>query len=251
MMNIEFDPAFVTTVFAALFLGGIVKGATGAGTPLVAVPVIAVFLDVRVAVIIMIIPNMVTNLWQLWQFHDSHLPDRFGLRFAIGGAIGVAAGTALLAYLPAKMLTVLVTVVIISYVLLRLARPGFRLEWGGALRMVPYMGVAGGVLQGAAGIAAPVAVSFLNAVRLERPQFIATISLFFASIVSFQFVSLLAYQLFTPAFMAYSLAAVLPLLVALPIGSWLGQKLSAAAFDKALLVLLTVIAMRLAYTLFG
>ena len=82
------DAVSMLAILAALCLGGILKGATGAGTPIVVVPVIAAILDVRTAVIIMVIPNLATNIWQQWQFRQYRLPNRFAATYAIAGGIG-------------------------------------------------------------------------------------------------------------------------------------------------------------------
>ena len=55
----------LAALFLAFALGGIVKGATGAGAPVVAIPVIAIFFDVQLAVIIMAVPNLISNLLQI------------------------------------------------------------------------------------------------------------------------------------------------------------------------------------------
>ena len=55
-----FDTITIIAILIAFALGGILKGATGAGAPIVTIPVIAAFYDVRVAVIIMVIPNLLT-----------------------------------------------------------------------------------------------------------------------------------------------------------------------------------------------
>jgi uncharacterized membrane protein YfcA len=52
-----FDTITIIAILVAFALGGILKGATGAGAPIVTIPVIAAFYDVRIAVIIMVIPN--------------------------------------------------------------------------------------------------------------------------------------------------------------------------------------------------
>ena len=54
----ELDPPALLAICVALSLGGLLKGATGMGTPVVAVPVMAAFVDVKLAVIIMVIPKM-------------------------------------------------------------------------------------------------------------------------------------------------------------------------------------------------
>ena len=53
-----FDPITIFAILAAFALGGTLKGATGAGAPIMTIPVIAAFYDVRIAVIIMVLPNL-------------------------------------------------------------------------------------------------------------------------------------------------------------------------------------------------
>ena len=50
----------------AFAMGGILKGATGVGAPLIAVPVMTSFVDIRFAVAVFVVPNLVTNLIQSW-----------------------------------------------------------------------------------------------------------------------------------------------------------------------------------------
>ena len=48
----------------AFAIGGILKGATGVGAPLIAVPVMTSFVDIRFAVAVFVVPNLVINLIQ-------------------------------------------------------------------------------------------------------------------------------------------------------------------------------------------
>lgn len=48
----------VAAVAFCLLLGGILKGATGAGAPLLAVPAIALLFDVPFAIVVMVIPDV-------------------------------------------------------------------------------------------------------------------------------------------------------------------------------------------------
>ena len=43
------------------------KGATGAGSSVVAIPVLAVFIDAKLAVALMTVPNLFSNLIQIHQ----------------------------------------------------------------------------------------------------------------------------------------------------------------------------------------
>ena len=53
-------------MFVALALGGLFKGMTGLGLPLITIPVMATFLGVERAVLIMLIPSSSLNAYQVW-----------------------------------------------------------------------------------------------------------------------------------------------------------------------------------------
>ena len=55
----------ILLVAICLGLGGILKGATGAGAPVLAVPALVLMFDVHFAILIMIVPNIVTNSFQV------------------------------------------------------------------------------------------------------------------------------------------------------------------------------------------
>ncbi|MDJ0631493.1 MAG: sulfite exporter TauE/SafE family protein [Rhodobacter sp.] len=244
----ELDLSALVAIFAALSLGGLMKGATGMGTPVVAVPVMAAFVDVKLAVVVMVIPNLATNLWQIRQHGQHRLGEGFATRFALGGAIGALLGTWLLVALPVRSLSLTMAAAVILYIVLRLARPDFRLDIAAARRVVLPASTAAGVLQGAAGISAPIAVSFLNALRLDRLVFIATISIFFATMSLVQIPALLWVGLLTPQVLLLAALALIPIFAAMPVGAWLARHLSAAQFDRAILVLLTLLALRLIWS---
>ena len=100
-------------------------------------------------------------------------------------------------------------------------------------------------MQGAGGISAPVSVTFLNAMRLDRPVFIVTISAFFAVMAAIQFPALWSLGLLDDTRLLQSLIAAGLLFAGMPVGERLARRLSARAFDRAMLVLLAAIALRL------
>lgn len=243
MADLDILAIFAVTV--ALSLGGLLKGATGMGTPVVAVPVMAAFVDVKLAVVVMVIPNLATNLWQFLQHGRHRLGEGFAITFALGGALGAALGTLLLVSLPVQALSLMMAGAVVLYITLRLARPDFRLPFATARKAAFPASMAAGILQGAAGISAPIAVSFLNAMRLERVVFIATISLFFASMSLVQIPALVWYGLMTPQVLILSAAALVPIFAAMPMGAWLARHMSAQRFDQVTLLLLSLLALRL------
>ena len=237
----------IIAILVAFSLGGILKGATGAGAPIITIPVIAAFYDVRIAVIIMVIPNLLTNIGQLYQFRKTILPKFFTLSFAIGGGIGAFLGTILLANLSIKILTLSVAFIVIVYILLKLIVPSWKLTYEKAKKLVFLMGSLGGILQGTAGLSAPISITFLNSMKLERNQFIPTISVYFGVMSIFQMPTLYYYNFINLEIILVSCISTLVLLSFMPIGSWIAKSVSKESFDKITLILLGFIAFRIIY----
>ena len=241
------DPLIIIAILVAFSLGGILKGATGAGAPIITIPVIAAFYDVRIAVIIMVIPNLLTNIGQLYQFRKTILPKFFTLSFAIGGGIGAFLGTILLVNLSIKILTLSVAFIVIVYILLKLLVPSWKLTYEKAKKLVFLMGSFGGILQGTAGLSAPISITFLNSMKLERNQFIPTISVYFGIMSIFQMPTLYYYNFLNLEIILVSCISTLVLLSFMPIGSWIAKSVSKESFDKITLILLGFIAFRIIY----
>ena len=243
----NFDLITIIAIFTAFALGGILKGATGAGAPIITIPVIAAFYDVRIAVIIMVIPNLLTNIGQLYQFRKTILPSFFTVSFALGGGIGAFLGTILLVSLPIKILTLSVAIIVIIYILLKIAVPSWKLVYGKAKKLVFIMGAGGGVLQGSAGLSAPISITFLNSMKLERNQFIPTISVYFGVMSIFQMPTLYYYDFLNLEIIIVSIMSTIVLMCFMPLGSWIAKSISKETFDKVTLILLGFIALRIIY----
>ena len=241
------DPIIIIAIFIAFALGGILKGATGAGAPIVTIPVIAAFYDVRIAVIIMVIPNLLTNIGQLYQFRKTILPRFFTISFALGGGIGAFLGTILLVNLPIKILTLSVACIVIIYILLKLIVPSWKLNYIKAKKLVFLMGAGGGILQGSAGLSAPISITFLNSMKLERNQFIPTISVYFGVMSIFQMPTLYYYDFLNLEIIIMSCISTIVLMAFMPFGSWIAKSVSKDSFDKITLILLGFIALRIIY----
>lgn len=237
----------LAVAFLCLAAGGVLKGATGAGAPVLAVPALAMMFDVRVAVVTMLVPNLLTNLWQAWQFRDDRLPNRFVLAFSLAGAAGVIGGTVMLAAFSPRVLLLIVAIAVLLYIATRLARPDLLLARDVAQRLAIPAGTVAGILQGSGGLSAPVSLTFLNAMGLTRPHFISTVSIYFAVMTVAQIPMMGALGLLTWQGLALSFLAMFPILAFMPFGAMLARRFSKQAFDRAILCLLTVLAIKLIY----
>jgi len=226
-------------------VGGILKGATGAGAPIVAIPIIALYFNVPVAVAVFVVPNLVSNSIQVWTHREARISTAFLLRFAGAGVLGAALGTWILAKVPTDALKLAVAVAVVIFIVFRLLRPEWTLPMAAAKRVAAPVGLLAGVLQGASGISAPVSITFLNAMHLPRPNFISTVSIFFLSMLLVQVPMLAGYGFLTVERLFIGGAATVVLLGFMPVGAYLGRLVSAEAFNRIILVLLGVLAVRL------
>jgi uncharacterized membrane protein YfcA len=228
----------ITVIVAAIAVGAFIKGATGGGLPQLAIPVMAVFLGVEHAVVVMAIPGVVANGLLVWSHraearHTRHLPVMIG-----AGVVGSVIGTMLLHSLDGRVLSGVLAVVIAVYIVLSLAKPGFTLPESVTRVGSGPVGLVAGGLQGATGISGPLLTTWLHGFGLPPRAYVFAISSLFFVFSSVQTITLLGVGLYTPTRLVQSLLALLPILLALPLGVRAAKRLSPQTFQRVILVLL-------------
>src|SRR3546814_17899924 len=78
----------------------------------------------------------------------------------------------------------------------------------------------------------PISITFLHAMRIDRPAFIATISVFFVAMSAMQIPLLVVCGVLTPLRLLLSVAAVLPLAAGMPLGALLARCFPQDFFDR-------------------
>jgi len=215
------DALTILAVATGFLLGGAVKGALGLGMPVVALAVLTPLIGLKSAVAVMILPSIVSNIWQafagpslgalvrrLWPFLGA---AQLGIWIGVGvladadtDALEVVLGTLLAAYAAFALLTP------------QLPPPGRREVW-----MSPLAGGAGGVLFGMTGIFIVPGILYLQTLGLGRDRFVQALGLTFLTISTGLALALGGHDLVTPQIAALSAGAVIPAFT----GLWLGQRL--------------------------
>jgi len=235
----------------ALGAGGVVKGAAGMGLPVVALPILAAFLGVQHAVALMCFPLIITNARQCWNFRAAAREGDFLPRMMAGGAAGIAVGTWLIVSVPERALSLALALIVLVYIVLRLANPHLTMSRVLGRRLAPGVGFGAGVLQGATGISSPINVTFIHAMRLGRPAHVFAVSTTFLLYSLVQALALALAGVLTPAVALEGGLAVLPALATMPLGNWLAGRVSQATFDRLVLVLLGAAALQLVWKSLG
>ena len=232
------EPLDLVVIVVAIAVGAFIKGATGGGLPQLAIPVMAVFLGVEHAVVVMALPGVVANALLVWSHRAEARSTRHLPAMTAAGAVGAVAGTMLLESLDGRVLSGVLAVVILGYIVLSVLRPGFTLPAAVTRIGSAPVGLAAGGLQGATGISGPLLTTWLHGFGLPPRAYVFALSLLFLVFSSVQAVTLAVVGLYPPARLLESLLALVPILVALPLGVRAARRLSARTFQRAVLVLL-------------
>lgn len=242
------DITNLAIITLALSAGALAKGATGMGLPLIAIPFAASFLGMQHAIGVLQVPILVSNAWQIFRLREE--ARGAGLRFLwvllAGAGVGVIGGTWVLTSVPERGLTLTLGIILLGYLALRLTRPDFRVSEGAGLKAALPVGLAAGALQGATGVSAPIGVTFVHAMRLDRDAHVFAVSAMFMAISVVQLPAMYAAGIFRNEWLLEGVLALIPVFIFMPVGQWLAAKLSRAAFDRLILVFLGVMGIKLA-----
>ena len=237
----------IIVIVVALAVGSIGKAITGFGLPLVAIPVMAVFMGVESAVVIMVLPATVTNIWLMWEHRArSSTIENLWLTLA-AGVTGICIGTWLLSRLDDQVLSLMMALWIGVYLGNLAYKGGVRVPYRLGRYLTPPVTMVAGVFQGATGIAGPIIVTYLHALRLPAATQVFMIVLIFMSFGPTQLVAMWGLGLFTEERVWLSLLALIPVAIAMPIGLRIARVINRRVFDMCVVVLLAATGLKLAW----
>jgi len=238
-------------IFAALAAGSLVKGISGLGLPLTAIPVMASFMDVDRAVAIMVIPGVLLNLWLLWAYRASAVRIPNLPLVCVTGIAGVIAGALILSSVPGWYLLVVMAVWLGGYLLSLLLKK--KISAPGPISKHMPMVVVGtaGVIQGAIGTAGPVLAPYVHSLNLKQPQYVFAVSVLFQIFAITQLISFIWLGLIDMERAYESMLACIPIAIFLPLALWLSRFFNDWGFNMLIVGLLIVIEIRLIWRIFA
>ena len=225
-MNVD----VVVLVVLVFFVAGTIKGLIGFGLPTVSIAILAAFLGLIEAMTLMLLPSLITNLFQgLVGKYLIRLIRRYWSMF-IFGAVFTWLSSSLLSTGHAATFAVILGVVLTLYGIsslysLQLPSPGSRERW-----ISPLVGIVSGGITGITGVFLVPAVGYLQALRMERDELIQAIGLWVTVATLSLAFSLKDHDLFSNELGLLSLTAVLPALLGMWVGRILRPRLSESAF---------------------
>lgn len=238
----------IVIIFIALAAGSLVKGISGLGLPLVAIPVMAGFLGAERAVVMMVVPGILINFGLMWTYRAhatavAHLP-----LFAVVAVAGVAVGGWILSTVPERWIIIFMALWLGLYLLKTLVfKWELRLPESAHRHMAALVVLVAGLIQGSTGASGPVLATYVHALKLPQPAFVFTVSVFFQIFMVTQAVTFTWLGMFTMDRLYDGLVACIPIAIFLPLAVYLSRFINARWFNVIIIVLLMVIEARLVF----
>jgi uncharacterized membrane protein YfcA len=227
----------------ALIIAAFVKGATGLGFPLIATPMVALLLDIRTAITILILPNLFMDSAQVIRGGFPYeVFRRFGSLIAPTIA-GVFLGTMVLVRLPLWILNLCLGVMVVVFVLSNVLKCDFAISPRAEKVFGPVCGFISGFLNGMTNAAGPTLAIYLYSLKLEKRTFVKSIATIFVTTKVTQLIAISTWNLFNWHTITLSIQVLLFTLAGFYAGMKTQDRVNQHTFNRGLLLLLSLIGM--------
>jgi uncharacterized protein len=172
------DPLLI--LIAAVFLiAGFVKGVVGLGLPTVSMGLLAVSMAPSRAIAIVIVPAIVTNIWQT--FVGPYLRDivRRLWPLMIGTAVGIWLNAGALTGQAARYASIVLGCLLVIYAITGLRKFAFSVAPGNEKWVGGVVGLVTGVISASSGVQVIPSVPFLQAIGMEKDELVQALGVFF------------------------------------------------------------------------
>ena len=226
---------------AVVLAAGFIKGAIGFGFPSLATPLLSLVVDVKTAVVVLILPNIVMDGIQ---FARRGAPlatvRRFGTLLLSGG-VGIVLGTRVLTLLSPRTATLVLGVFVLIFVALSVTglAPKIPPHWEPWLS--PPAGFAAGVIGGVTNSPATALVLYFHGIGLAKHDFISSIAFTFFFYKLVQLGAVTWYGLLPWSLLGVSVALTAVALAGFAVGLRVQDRLDQRSFNRVVLVFLAVL----------
>jgi uncharacterized protein len=232
----------IPAVMAAVVLAAaFIKGAIGFGFPSLATPLLSLFVDVKTAVVVLILPNIVMDGIQFVRRGTPlAIARRFGFLLA-AGAVGMVLGTRVLTLLSPKAAVLVLGIFVLVFVTLNITglAPKIPARWEPWLS--PPAGFVAGLIGGVTNSPATALVLYFHGIGLSKDEFIPSVAFAFFFYKLVQLGAVTWYGLLPWSLLWISVALTAVSLAGFAVGLRVQDRLDQRTFNRAVLAFLAVL----------
>ncbi|MFZ5731969.1 MAG: sulfite exporter TauE/SafE family protein [Pseudomonadota bacterium] len=173
--------ALLIMIAVALTTAGFVKGVIGLGLPTVSIGLLATQMPPAQALAIVIVPAIVTNIWQT--FVGPYLKDivRRLWPLMIGTVIGIFACAGMMTGPYARISTVILGILLVIYAAISLGKVRFSVEEKDQKWIGGIVGLITGAISGTTGVQVIPSMPFMQAIGMEKDELVQALGVFFTT----------------------------------------------------------------------
>jgi uncharacterized membrane protein YfcA len=231
----------------AFVLGGIVKGALGVGLPLVAVPLLSLWVPSPLAIALLLAPVLLSNLWQAVEGGRLRSSVRRFGGLLLAQCVATVLTVRMTLSLSVEQLNTMLALVVLLAVALMTWQPSLRISPQREQVVGVGIGLLSGMLGGVSSLTGPVIITYLMALKLPREDFIGSISIIYLSAALPLYLAMMWFGRIGWTELGGSALALVPMAVGLLLGKRLRRHLDEALFRRVLLAFLCVLAVILLF----
>jgi uncharacterized membrane protein YfcA len=230
----------IAAVVCSLTVAGVLKGTIGVGMPVIALPMLSLFIDIKSATMLLSMPLIFSNVPQALEGRKTGRCLVRLMPVFLGVIPGLFLGVRLLLALEANVAKIIAGLALMGVGGVTLLAPKLRLQPRLVLPTGITFGFFGGILGGIAAMAGPLVFIFLLARGLSGKAFTKEASLYLVVSSGLLAIFLTASPQFNWPDVLVSTAATLPVVLGMYLGQCVRDKIAPETFKK--LVLIAVIA---------
>ena len=170
---------FLLAIAAIFLFAGFIKGVIGLGLPTVSVSLLAVAMPPGKALAIVIVPAIVTNIWQT--FVGPYFRDivRRLWPLLVCTAVGIWLNAGALTGPSARYGTIVLGLLLVIYAVTGLAKFRFNIARGREKWIGGVVGLITGVISASSGVQVIPSVPYMQAIGLEKDELVQALGVFF------------------------------------------------------------------------
>ena len=225
----------------AVLLASYIKGVIGFGFPTVSTPFLALFVDLRTAIVALIFPNLVMDGIQAVRKPGLLETLRRHWVLYLCGIGGTFLGTQFLVWFPSQKLLLILGAVVLVFVAVNVSRLRFRLAPHLECYLSPPIGLFAGVLGGVTNVPGTPLVLYFYALGMGKDEFIRSIAVSFLVYKVAQFASVIYFGLLTWPLFGLSVVATVAGLGAFWLGLKTQDRVDPVTFNRVVLGFLALV----------
>jgi len=240
-----FEPLLLF-IAAALLLAGFIKGVIGLGLPTVSIGLLAVAMQPSRAIAIVIVPAIVTNIWQT--FAGPYLRDIIRRLWPLmaGTVIGIWLNAGMLTSSYARYGAIVLGVLLVIYAVTGLSKFSFSVARSNEKWIGGIVGLVTGAVSAATGVQVIPSMPFMQAIGMEKDELVQALGVFFTSATVALAFNLTASGLLTAATALPGAVAMVASFTGMCIGQAVRSRMQPEVFRRWFLISMILLGIYLA-----